>query len=169
MTQTSGRIHWIRQRDKGKVVVVCLTVHWPCNSSVILQCLQKGFYTWCIYLQIKQCLVLYWISLLEGIQTNLQSSVPKHPNYTARHKACIGSRVWPPAFTITAGCLFSPPLPLGLFPTSCTLSTVRSLPRRSSARGSWSVFLEFPLLSQMKFWGMQSLGVESRQCNGRKH
>lgn len=47
-----------KQRDKGRVVVVCLTVHWPCNSPFILRRLQMGFYTRCFYLQIKQCVVV---------------------------------------------------------------------------------------------------------------
>lgn len=47
-----------KQRDRGRAVVVCLTVHWPCNSPFILRRLQMGFYTPCFYLQIKQCVVV---------------------------------------------------------------------------------------------------------------
>lgn len=52
------RNHWTNKKDRGRIAVVCLTVHWPCNSVFILRCLQMGFYTQRFHFQIKQSLVL---------------------------------------------------------------------------------------------------------------
>lgn len=78
-----------------------------------------GFYSQCFYFQIKQSLVL--CKPVKRVSKRIyQSSVPEHPNYTTKLKACNGARVWPPAFTITVGCLF--------FPSLSTSSSLR-LPR----------------------------------------